>query len=119
MRLLNLVFLPPFPQRGMRTTLPNLLTYVRHIALENDSRRAATGGPGWEAEGNLVKVARRPDYRYASLHPIFKLEIIGFLCELVMQTKVVRDTLEESSTNLTKARVDIVEMRRELKKVYV
>lgn len=97
--------------------MPNLLSYVRHLLLEEEKVRASTGAPGWAAEPSPPKLTKKLDHRYASLHPVFKLEIIAFLCELAMQTKLCRDAFEESTVALTKCRVDQNDVKRELKRV--
>jgi len=60
-----------------------------------------------------------PSTRYHLLKPEAKLEIIAFLCELAMQTKVARDAMEESTSQLTEVRKEMQDVKRDRRKVYV
>lgn len=59
-----------------------------------------------------------PSERYPSLPIVHKLEIIAFLCELVVQTKQLKDAMEESMSDLTEVRKDLLDVRRDRKKLY-
>lgn len=80
-----------------------------------EDTRAADSRPTWHTEE--TRLAKRLDYKYHALHPIFKLEILAFLCELVMQTKRIRDYIEEAALLLTKCRNDVNELKREIRKL--
>jgi hypothetical protein len=61
----------------------------------------------------------RPEKRYWSLHHRTKLGIVAWLCELVGQTEVVRQYLEDSTARTTEVRKELLDVKRELKRVYV
>jgi bromodomain adjacent to zinc finger domain protein 1A len=54
---------------------------------------------------------------YLASHSVFKLDIISFLCELAVQTKVIRDRFEQSSLALSKCRNDQLAVQRDLAKM--
>lgn len=105
----------PSFQRALIETLPNLVNYAQGILL--DDAAAPTGRPTWSSASTRPRLSKRLDQRYVALHSTFKLEIIAFLVELVMQTRVVRDFMDESVTALTKCRNDQTETKRECKRV--
>lgn len=104
-------------QRSNEKTLPNLRHYLQHLLFEEDTRRNSSNGrPTWSATSTRPKLTKRLDQRYQTLHPTFKLEILAFLCELAVQTQVIRETFEEAASALTKCRNDQQDVRREIKR---
>jgi hypothetical protein len=103
-------------QRSITKTLPNLVNFVKGILWEGDAP-APTNRPTWKAVATRPKLTKRPDQRYLALHSKFKLEILLFLIELVMQTKHIKDAMDESSTALSKCRNDQNEAKREYKRM--
>lgn len=93
--------------------MPNLVNYL--LALLIDENRASDSRPTWHTEE--TRLVKRVDYKYPLLHPVFKLEILAFLCELAMQTKRVRDFIDEAAVLLTKCRNDINDKKREIRKM--
>lgn len=60
-----------------------------------------------------------PSQKYHSLHSVYKLEIVAFLCELAVQTKKIKDDMDDSTNELTEVRKDLQEVRRQRKKMCV
>lgn len=103
-------------KRGHTHTVPNISQYLQGILLEADN--APTNRPTWSAASMRPKITKNLSARYLALHSVFKLEIISFLCELAVQTKVIRDHFEQSSLALSKCRNDQLAAKRDLAKMY-
>lgn len=105
-------------QRSTEITVPNLRHYLQHLLFEDDSRAKNTNGrPSWATTRTRPKLTKRVDEKYITLDPVYKLEIVIFLCELACQTKLIRDYYEDAANALTKCRNDMNEVRREIKLV--
>lgn len=104
-------------QRGTTHSVPNLIHYLLGLLLEAEN--VPTGRPTWSAASTRPKVAKNLSARYLALHSVFKLEIVAFLCELTMQTGVIRDYYDQAALALSKCRNDQNANKRELAKMYV
>lgn len=105
-------------QRSTELTVPNLRQYLQQLLFEEDSRtKNSNGRPSWATTRTRPKLTKRVDEKYITMDPVHKLEIIDFLCELACQTKLIRDYYEDAANGLTKCRADMIEVRREIKRV--
>lgn len=105
--------------RATLDTLPHYLDNILHLTFENKpapTRPTWSTGPRSDSGGSGLIVAK-PDKRYTSLHHTHKLRIIDFLIELVAQTAVIRDFMEDATQQLTEVRKDQIEARREWRRV--
>ena len=103
------------PQRGTTHSVPNLIHYLIGLLLEAEN--VPTGRPTWSAASTRPKLTKHLSTRYLALHPIFKLEIVAFLCELAMQTGLIRDYYDQAALALSKCRNDQNATKRELAKL--
>ncbi|WRT64827.1 uncharacterized protein IL334_001763 [Kwoniella shivajii] len=109
-------------ERATLETLPNYLDNILHLTFED---KPAPTRPTWStgpSNSNSVSsinglIPSKPEKRYTSLHHSTKLDLIQFLIELVGQTEIIREFMEESTLNLTEVRKDQVEVKRELRRV--
>jgi hypothetical protein len=62
-------------------------------------------------------ILSKPEKRWVTLHHTHKLDIIAWIIDLVAQTGVIRDFMEESTTALTEVRKEQVDVKREWKKM--
>lgn len=102
-------------QRGTTHSVPNLIRYLQGILLEAEN--APTGRPTWSAASMRPRLARNLATRYLALHSVFKLEIVAFLVELAMQTRVLKAFYDQSVLALSKCRNDQMATKRELAKL--
>ncbi|WVR04567.1 hypothetical protein IAU60_001574 [Kwoniella sp. DSM 27419] len=106
-------------EKATLETLPNYLDNILHLTFED---KPAPTRPTWSTGPSTTSsvsglIPSKPEKRYSSLHHTHKLDIINFLIELVAQTEVVREYMEESTAALTEVRKDQVEIKRELRKI--
>ncbi|WVQ83398.1 hypothetical protein IAT38_005539 [Cryptococcus sp. DSM 104549] len=107
-------------ERASLETLPHYLDNILHLTFEDKpapTRPTWSTGPSNGAGGASGLVHAKPEKRYPTLHHSHKLDIIAFLIELVGQTEVVKEYMEESVAQLTEVRKDQVEVKREWKRV--
>nr|XP_019047247.1 hypothetical protein I302_03855 [Kwoniella bestiolae CBS 10118]OCF26177.1 hypothetical protein I302_03855 [Kwoniella bestiolae CBS 10118] len=108
-------------ERANLEILPNYLDNILHLTFEDKpapTRPTWSTGPSTSStNGTNGLIPARPEKRYGTLHHSHKLDIIAFLIELVNQTEVIREFMEESTVNLTEVRKDQVEVKRELRRV--
>lgn len=106
-------------ERATLDTLPQYLDNILYLTFEDKpapTRPTWSTGPssGTTASGLILA---KPEKRYTSLHFLHKLNIINFLIELVAQTSVIRDFMEESTQALTEVRKEQIEAKREWRRV--
>ncbi|WWC59314.1 uncharacterized protein I303_101865 [Kwoniella dejecticola CBS 10117] len=108
-------------EKGTLEILPNYLDNILHLTFED---KPAPTRPTWStapknaSSGGIAGlIPSKPEKRYPTLHHSHKLDIINFLIELVGQTEILREFMEESTLNLTEVRKDQVEVKRELRRV--
>jgi len=82
-----------------------------------EAENIPTGRPTWSTASTRPKLAKQLSGRYLALHSIFKLEIVAFLCELAMQTGLIRDYYDQAALALSKCRNDQNATKRELAKL--
>ncbi|ORX38861.1 hypothetical protein BD324DRAFT_648971 [Kockovaella imperatae] len=102
-------------ERATLDTLPNYLDNILHLTFEDKpapTRPTWSTGPATAASGHGL-IPSKPEKRYSTLHHVHKLEIISFLIELVAQTASIRDFMEQSTTDLTEVRKNIIDVKRE------
>ncbi|WWC86969.1 uncharacterized protein L201_001850 [Kwoniella dendrophila CBS 6074] len=115
-------------ERSNLDILPNYLDNILHLTFEDKpapTRPTWSTGPSTSSNSSGTGLAgtiqglipSKPEKRYSSLHHSHKLDIISFLIELVNQTELLREFMEESTLNLTEVRKDQVEVKRELRRV--
>lgn len=105
-------------ERATLETMPQYLDNILYLTFEDKpapTRPTWSTGPSTNTSHGLV--AAKPDRRYTSLHFVHKLNILNFLIELVAQTALIRDFMEEATAALTEVRKDQVELRRDLRRV--
>jgi hypothetical protein len=108
-------------ERASLATLPGYLDDILHMLFEP---KPPPTRPTWSTAPPVTGPAAdlmpaRPEKRYWSLHHRTKLGIVAWLCELVGQTEVVRQYLEDSTARTTEVRKELLDVKRELKRVYV
>lgn len=104
--------------RATLETFPGYLDHILYLTFEDKpapTRPTWSTGPTSNTATGLIPA--KPDRRYNSLHFTQKLDIIDFLIELVAQTGVVRDFMEDATSELTEVRKNQMETRREYKRV--
>lgn len=104
--------------RATLETFPSYLDHILYLTFENKpapTRPTWSTGPASNTATGLIPA--KPERRYTSLHFTQKLDIIEFLIELVAQTGVVRDFMEDATAELTEVRKVQIEVRREHKRV--
>ncbi|KAL1406251.1 hypothetical protein Q8F55_007945 [Vanrija albida] len=105
-------------ERATLDTMPQYLDNILYLTFEDKpapTRPTWSTGPSSNTSHGLI--AAKPDRRYTSLHFVHKLNILNFLIELVAQTALIRDFMEEATAALTEVRKDQVELRRDLRRV--
>ncbi|CAK9782707.1 hypothetical protein CC85DRAFT_92470 [Cutaneotrichosporon oleaginosum] len=104
--------------RATLEVFPSYLDLILFLTFENKpapTRPTWSTGPSHNNATGLIPA--KPEKRYNLLHFTQKLDIIDFLIELVAQTGVVRDFMEEATSELTEVRKKQQEVRREHKRV--
>jgi bromodomain adjacent to zinc finger domain protein 1A len=107
--------------RGTLASLPSYLDNILYLTYED---KPAPTRPTWAtappSQSSLLGlIPSKPEKRWVTLHHTMKLDILGWMIELVMQTGLIRDFMEESMTALTEVRKVQVDVKREWKKLYV
>ncbi|CDZ96386.1 Chromatin remodeling complex WSTF-ISWI, large subunit (contains heterochromatin localization, PHD and BROMO domains) [Phaffia rhodozyma] len=109
-------------QRGDIQSVPSLPRILAHLLFyppESDELSEDDENPSWVVASSprLGIRASLPSQRYASLPSEWKLEALAFLCEIAAQTKVAREAMDDSATALTEVRKDLIDIKRERKKL--
>ena len=108
-------------ERASLDTLPGYLDDILHMLFEPKPPPTrptwSTAPPASGPAADLLPA--RPEKRYWTLHHKSKLAILAWLCELVAQTEAVREYMEESVARTTEVRKEQLDVKRELKRVYV
>lgn len=106
--------------RATLDTLPSYLDNILHMTYEDKpapTRPTWSTGPPANPTGPQGLILSQPSKRYPSIHFTQKLDIISFLIELVGQTAVIRDYLEESTVKLTEVRKESMDVKRDWKRM--
>lgn len=108
-------------QRASRKTHPEYLDIILHLLFQD---QPPPNRPTWATANAVVTptsqkgfIIAKPEKRYPTLHSVYKLNTLAFLCELAVQTKAARDFMEDATVQLTATRNVMLEVRRELRRV--
>lgn len=106
-------------ERGSLTALPTYLDHILHLTFED---KPAPTRPTWSTGPSMNTsaaglVPSKPEKRWPTLHHCHKLDIIGWMVEMVIQTGAIRDFMEESTAALTEVRKEQIDVKREWKKM--
>jgi hypothetical protein len=97
---------------GLRPILTRLLFGPSHSGSSSSSSGSTSPGP---SIGNWVPMP--PAERYALLPPGDKISIISFLCDMCLDTKLIRQYIDEAESTLTEYRKERIEVNRERKRL--
>lgn len=103
------------------STLPSYLDNILHMIFED---KPAPTRPTWSTAPTTQTsinglIPSKPEKRWSTIHHSHKLDIIAWLIELVAQTAIIRDFMEESTAALTEVRKEQIDVKREWRKVCV
>jgi bromodomain adjacent to zinc finger domain protein 1A len=112
-------------ERGSLASLPTYLDNILHLTFEDKpaptrptwSTGPSTSGGAGGGGGVPGLVPSKPEKRWGTLHHTHKLDIIGWVIEMVVQTGAVRDFMEESTAALTEVRKEQIDVKREWKRM--
>lgn len=106
-------------ERATLETLPSYLDNILHLTFEDKpapTRPTWSTGPATSSSINGL-IPSKPERRWPTIHHSHKLDIIAWMIELVSQTAVIRDFMEESTAALTEVRKEQIDIKREWKQV--
>ncbi|GMK57836.1 hypothetical protein CspeluHIS016_0406700 [Cutaneotrichosporon spelunceum] len=104
--------------RATLEAFPSYLDLILFLTFENKpapTRPTWSTGPSQNTATGLIPA--KSEKRYNQLHFTQKLDIIDFIIELVAQTGVIRDFMEDATSELTEVRKKQQEARRDYKRV--